>query len=361
MLVLGEALRERGHEVDLACASAPTQRDVGLEVEARARGFAPVLTFPAGRGFRWVADRGVAAALRRHVRRESPDVVHVWHTRDHTLALRALGIRARAGGAALVRSLASAGPAPREPWNRWILGAGCDGLICVGSESARDHAKFGKGRPSAGCLGAIDARGLRGDRDRGRAALGIAKDAPVVVVVARVQRHRRFDLLFDAMARLVRSHPEARLVVVGRGTHFDELARRPVESLGLSESVVLAGYRREDYADMLEAADVLTYLVPGSDGTCRALMEAAACGVPAVATRRGALAEIVRDGETGILLDEEPDALVSAWRALFDDRARLERLGAAARERAGRVFSPDRLAGEVEALYAGALGALGRR
>ena len=53
---------------------------------------------------------------------------------------------------------------------------------------------------------------------------------------------------------------------------------------------------------MLRASDVFTFLVPGSDGTCRALLEAAACGIPAV-TRRGALPEIVLHGETGLVVE----------------------------------------------------------
>ena len=54
--------------------------------------------------------------------------------------------------------------------------------------------------------------------------------------------------------------------------------------------MIFAGYRDRDYVDVLRAADVFTLLVPGSDGTCRALLEATACGLPAVTTRRGALA-----------------------------------------------------------------------
>jgi glycosyltransferase involved in cell wall biosynthesis len=115
--------------------------------------------------------------------------------------------------------------------------------------------------------------------------------------------------------------------------------------------VIFAGYRSDDYTDVLRCIDVFTFLVPGSDGGCRALLEAAACGLPAVATRRGALPEIVVDGETGLLVDERVDAVAVAWRTLLDDPARRAKLGAAARERALRHFDPNRLADQVIALY----------
>ncbi|MCZ6465395.1 MAG: glycosyltransferase, partial [Proteobacteria bacterium] len=180
---------------------------------------------------------------------------------------------------------------------------------------------------------------------------------PVIGIAARVQRHRRFDLLFEAMAELARQRPDARLLVMGRGTHFDELARRPVERLGLGDRVILAGHRSLDYPALLGSLDVFTLLVPGSDGTCRALLEASLCGVPSVATRRGALPEIVLDGETGLLVDERPADLAAAWQRLLDDAPLRRKLGAAARSRAERLFVPDRFAADVERFYASVLAA----
>jgi glycosyltransferase involved in cell wall biosynthesis len=142
-----------------------------------------------------------------------------------------------------------------------------------------------------------------------------------------------------------------RFLVVGRGTHREELAVRPAERLGLAARVVFAGHRREDYADVLRSMDVFTLLVPGSDGTCRAVLEAAACGIPAVTTRRGALPEIVADGETGCVVDEDADALAGAWARLLGDAALRRALGAAAARRARTLFDPAVLAEGVEALY----------
>jgi len=124
---------------------------------------------------------------------------------------------------------------------------------------------------------------------------------------------------------------------------------------------VFAGYRAGDYADVLRAIDVFTFLVPGSDGTCRALLEAAACGIPAVTTRRGALAEIVVDGETGALADETPASLAAAWEGLLADPARRAALGAAASQRARLLFTPEKLADAVLRLYDAASSARSKR
>jgi glycosyltransferase involved in cell wall biosynthesis len=207
-----------------------------------------------------------------------------------------------------------------------------------------------------GALGAVDLAHFapKSPDPALRASLGLAPQQRVIGIVARVQRHRRFDLLLEAMVHLAARHPDARLLVVGRGTHLDSVARRPAARLGIADRVLFAGYRAADYADVLRAIDVFTFLVPGSDGSCRALLEAQACGIPAVTSRRGALPEIVADGETGLLVDEDPVALCAGWERLLTDSEQRARMGHAARQRAERCFDPARLAREVESLYCAA-------
>jgi glycosyltransferase involved in cell wall biosynthesis len=228
----------------------------------------------------------------------------------------------------------------------------------VSPESAARNEAIRAGRPLAGVLGCVDLHRFEAaprPSSELRAQLGLADDSPIIGVVARVQRQRRFDLLLAAMQRLSKTHPKARLLVLGRGTHLDELARQPARELGLGDRVLLAGYHRRDYPQLLRAMDLLTFLVPGSDGGCRAVLEAAACGVPAVASRRGALPELVLDGESGLLVDEDADSLALGWQRLLDDEKERERLGAGALRRARRLFRPDRHAEDVHSLYRAAL------
>jgi len=351
MLRLAGALRARGHAVALACPDPPPGSEAdGLASRARDAGLAPILTLGRGRGIRPLGDLPDARRLRAVLGAPGFDLVHSWHTRDHVLALRARG---RGGLPAVVRTWRRAEPIPKAPWSRWLFGPGTDGLWCVSPATARRNAPLRGGRPTAGGFGAVDLeRFAPGPGDPGvRKALGLEPGHRVVGIVARVQRHRRFDLLLEAARRLCARDPELRLLVVGRGSRRDEVARRPAASLGLGHRMLFAGYRREDYLEVLRSIDVFTLLVPGSDGSCRAVLEAAACGIPAVVTRRGALPEIVVHGETGLVVDEDPDALAGAWETLLRDRRRRRALGAAAARRARTLFAPERLADDVETLY----------
>lgn len=356
MLRLALAQQKAGHAVALVCPEPPSALR-SLAGEARAAGIAPAITLSRARGLRPLGDLGDIRRLRGLLVKEGAEIVHVWHSRDHLLALRATSGLRRRGGVAIVRSLRSADPPPRRPWSRWLFGPGTDGLVCVSPGSAERHAALRGGRPITGAFGAVDLDRFfpRAPAPGTRESLGLEEGHRVVGIVARVQAHRRFDLLLEAAARLFREDSAARLLVVGRGTRRRELAEIPAERLGISERVVFAGYRVADYAEVLRAIDVFTFLVPGSDGTCRALLEAAACGIAAVTTRRGALAEIVRGGETGFVVDETPESLATAWSRLLMDPTLRERFGVAAACDARERFSPPRLAEKVESLYREAL------
>lgn len=356
MLRLCEALRERGHEVSLVCPEPPQPERRSLAGEARAAGLAPVATIAGAGGPVGLGLGADVTLLAGAIERARPDLVHAWHTRDHLLALRArralTGPRPR-----IVRSLRSATRIPAAPWNRWLFGPASDGLLCPSPETARRNERLRGGRPIAGHFGAVDARFFPKAPDPGvRAGLGLGPEHRVVGIVARVQPHRRFDLLLEAARRLFDARPEARLLVVGRGTRRAALAEAPARELGIADRVVFAGYRNEDYAEVLRQIEVFTFLVPGSDGTCRALLEAAACAIPAVVSERDALPEIVLHRETGLVVPEDPDALAGAWLELLADPERRADLGRAAYERARAEFTPARLADAVEGLYARVLG-----
>lgn len=357
-LALGQ--RDRGHEVWLACPEAPDESSRSVGNEAREQGIAPAFFVSRGRGVRLLGDRADVIALAAFCDRERVDVIHAWHTRDHVLALRAA--RRASSNPAVVRSYRNAERISRAPWSRLLFGGRTAGLLCVSPETARINAPLREGWPTRGVFGAVDVDRYAPvpenapERLETRASLGLPAEALVVGIVARVQGHRRFDLLLEAARQTFEAEPRARLLVVGRGTNRERLAEEPARRLGIDDRVVFAGYRGEDYARVLRAIDVFTFLVPGSDGTCRALLEAAACGIPAVTTRRGALPEIIEDGKTGILADESAASLSAGWLSLLRDEDLRRRMGVAARTRAETTFTPKRFAAQVQALYDEAIG-----
>jgi glycosyltransferase involved in cell wall biosynthesis len=389
MLVLIQAMRARGHVVELVCPPPPEGAGRNLEQEAAARGLAPIAPIASGRSAWQRGDGAIVSQLAQWLATASIggpfDVVHTWHTRDHVLAARALGRlplarwrhRGRAAAASwptqIVRFASRAEPIEPWPWNRWLFGAACDGLLCVSEASATANRRVRPSGPLAVTPAAVDldafspvaepaaaaepdrARSFRERGEMRRAAcrvLGVPPEAFLIGVVARIQGYRRFELLLAAMAELVRARPEARLVLFGRGTRADEIVDGPVRALSLEGHVVRAGYRTRDYVALLGAMDVFTFLVPGSDGTCRALREAAALGLPLVGTRRGAIPEIIRRGETGLVVDEDAVSLAKAWETLARDPARRCAMGDAARRDARLRFSPAVMAAFTERFYA---------
>jgi len=301
----------------------------------------------------WWRDRIDANRLAGIVRESEFDIVHCWHTRDHVLAIRALAARRRAGVTRLVRSYRDSEPISAWPWNRWLFGSGSDALLCVSPRTAEKNGRFRGRHALLGAFGAVDLARFqpRAVNAVVRESLGLRREHRVIGIVARIQRRRRFDLLLAAMSRLAQRDKNARLLVIGRGTNSEAVAKTPAARLGISDRVVFAGHRGADYVDTLCTADIFTFMAPGSDGTCRALLEAAACGLPAVVIDRGALPEIVVDGETGLVVDADPEALNAGWRRLLDEPSLRTSMGAAARRRAQIHFSPASLAERVEDLY----------
>jgi glycosyltransferase involved in cell wall biosynthesis len=361
MLVLMDALRTRGHQVDLVCPEPPAGSNRSLWQEASIRKLDPIHSIEAMRSAFALGDTQRASRLRDWLETDELagpyDIVHCWHSRDHVLAARALrlGMPGEFAGrnTRLVRSLSSAEKLSAWPWNRWLFGSACDGLVCVSEAVAKSNqALRGRGLVSATC-GAVDldALDVTVDRERIRAELGVPEGAKLIGVVARMQAHRRFDLLLEALGQIVREKPDVYLVLIGRGTQAERVVRTPAREMGLDANVILAGYRVEDYAQVLGAMDVFTFLVPGSDGTCRALLQAAALGLPLVGTRRGAIPEIISNGQTGLLVSEEPAAIAAAWAGLLDDPVRRREMGEAARRDAFIRFRPDRFAAWMEGFY----------
>jgi len=346
MLLAGAGLRQRGHHVEVVCPGAPDGRS-GVLGEARARGVEPVLELSRARGIHPLRDRREAAALRHLLRSGSFEVIHAWHSRGHGLALQA-----RVSGTAIVRAH-SDGRAPR--WGeRSLFGRGCDALVCTSAACAASHDGAA---PAFAVPGAVDHARFRPAKTEeevgaARRGLGASDPGPLLGVVARVQPHRRFDLLFDAFERVVSESPQARLCLLGRGTRLEAVARRPVATRGLDRHVLFAGYRSgASYAQALRAFDALVFLTPGSDGGCRTLLEAAATGVPAVVLGRGAPGEIVVDGVTGRVVSEEPVALARAISGLLASPSQRAKLSKAARRRAEERFAVDRLAADLERVY----------
>ena len=154
-----------------------------------------------------------------------------------------------------------------------------------------------------------------------------AAAGPLLVAVGRLHAQKGHDDLLRALPNVLRTSPDAVLVIAGEGPEhaaLTELAR----SLGVAESVRLVG-ARDDAVDLLGAADVVLVTSRWESGPLT-LLEAGCVEAAVVATSVGFVPEIVRSGQSGLIVPiGDPDAIADAIMTLVADPDGRRRLGAA--------------------------------
>lgn len=183
-------------------------------------------------------------------------------------------------------------------------------------------------------------------RRRLRAAWGLSPGDFVVLQVARLDRMKDHPTAIRAAHRLRTEN--LRWLFVGDGperpTIESEIAR-----LGLQDRVQLLG-ERQDIPELLSAADAFV-LTSISEGIPVTVLEAMAAGLPVAATRVGGLPELIREGETGLLVaPSDPEAVAQALRVMMADRDRAAAWGRAGRKLAEDRFSESRMHAEYRLL-----------
>lgn len=311
---------------------------------ARERGLPLWETRSLGKHRRFFLEPLDRRRLRRTLREFTPDVVHTHVGNDLRLA-------ARTGAGPLVHSIYADDLEALPPVRRRLVTESPAGLV-VHSRRLLEELASG-GRRVLHVPPPLDTNRFDPDREMaaGREA-PILRDRVAVGVVARMQRYRQFDLLLESFRAARDERPELVLVVVGRGTWAREVVREPVKRLGLENDVIFPGYvTGDEYVALLKAFAIFVFLVPGTDGTCRALREAMAMGTAIVGSRRGMIPELLGDGAAGLLAEETVDGLAGAMTALARDEALRAGLSQEARRRAVS-FRAEAVAEKIHAFYA---------
>jgi glycosyltransferase involved in cell wall biosynthesis len=288
-------------------------------------------------------------ALVRHMREFRPHIVHT-----HTAKAGVLGRLAarRAGVPALVHTFHGHllhgyfSPAATRAvvQTERILGRRTDRLVAVGAQVRDDLLDAGIGRAEQY---AVVPPGIllppAPPRAQAREVLGLPAGALVVVLVARLTTIKRPERFVEIARRLADQHPAAVFAVVGEGDLLADLKAQA------GPNVRFLGWRGD--VEVVYAASDLVVLTSDNEGMPVSLIEASLCGVPAVAARVGSVAEVVLDGESGLLAEADVEPLAAAVDRLLSDHDLRARLAEGATRHGTAHFGRARLVADTEHLY----------
>jgi glycosyltransferase involved in cell wall biosynthesis len=182
-----------------------------------------------------------------------------------------------------------------------------------------------------------------------RDEFGLGKDDFVCATVGRLVPVKGHTYLIKAIQKVVKVIPEAKFLFVGDGEIKSKLSEE-IKSLDLQENIFMLG-SRNDIATILSCINV--FLLPSlNEGFGMVLIEAMAARKPVIATNVGGIPEVIKDGETGILVPpKDPEAFSSAIIKLYNNPELSRRMGLAGYNRAKRLFDITMTVHGFESLY----------
>lgn len=294
-------------------------------------------------------DLSFAFALRRLLERERPDLVHL-HSRRGADVMGAWGVRM--AGLPCVLSRRVDNPEPRL-WAKLKYRLH-DRVIAISQSIADVLAAHGVPRGKLRVVrSSLDPIPWQRPATRADFAVqfGVPEDAVWIGVIAQLIPRKGHRVLFRALRDLPQRN-RVRVICFGQGALREKLER---ESAGLGGIVRFAGFR-DDLPRWMGCLDLVAHPA-WREGLGVSLLQAAAAGVPVIASRAGGLPEAVSEGQTGLLV--EPGD-VAGWTAalarLVTDPHRRRQLGAEGRDRIEREFSVDAMVEGNLAVYRELLG-----
>lgn len=182
-----------------------------------------------------------------------------------------------------------------------------------------------------------------------RSEFKIGPDDYAVGMVGRLESIKGFEYFIDSAKIVLSSIPNTKFMIVGDGSLRQGLEDRS-KRLGIEDKVIFTGWR-EDMPQIIAIMDILA-LASLNEAVGRVLLEAGIAGKPVVATAVGGIPEIVRDGETGILVPpKDPEGIAAAVIGLLKDKEKRLRMGSAAKDWIRSNFNEEEMVKEIGNIY----------
>jgi glycosyltransferase involved in cell wall biosynthesis len=365
----GAPLRVAGIDPELGWGGGETQA-LGLTLALNARGHrAELICDPAGRLYQRARREGIAchalvirnsvdfaAALRLRalLRRGNYDVVHFHTARAHAMAPL---VRGYARALVVTRRMDYR---PNRLFAPYLYNRAVDGVAAISRGVVDALAAAGAERARIMLIpSGVDCDRLRPptaeERAAARAALGIERATIAIGTAGALEPRKGHRVLLEALAILAGRTGEGaataafKCFIAGDGRLRSELAG-DAQARGLSDRVRFMG-RIDDTRALLWALDIFVF--PSlSEGLGVAMLEAAACGLPAIASDTGGLRETIEHERSGLLVPPgDGAALAAAIERLIERADERERFGARARDRTAAEFSMATMAARTLQMY----------
>ena len=189
------------------------------------------------------------------------------------------------------------------------------------------------------------------DKGQKRKEIGVTLDDLVLLSVGELIPRKNHEIVIQAMSVLKQkgglNHVE--YVICGRGTYEADL-KKLAEELGVAEHIHFLGYRN-DISEICNCADIFIFM-SHQEGLPVALMEAMACGLPVICSNIRGNIDLIDDGVTGLISNNEPEKLAATINKMRNDTTLRDCLTSAAFQKI-KQFDLSKVEAEMEKIYAG--------
>lgn len=336
---------------------------INLAHEFRKRGFGARIAFPGTENFlqlrEWCCQQGIdpeaaPAGLEENtpgsrqimretiqfIRRDRPYVVSL-HYGSNYIALQDV-LAVRLAGCRCIAGIYSPFPvsilSKRQKTLTRLAARLCERITFLSEWSRQDYLKIGLRRAKTEVLPpALHPPDRLPTQADARVALNLPPNAYIISVHARLVPEKGVADMIEAAAIMKLPMTQLRLLIAGYGPERESLERLAALRLEPGQAQFLG--HLADPTDLYAAADVFA-LATQAESFGIVFVEAAFHGVPSIGTTVNAVPEVVRDGQTGLLVSpRDPNAMAQALLQLHDDLPLRRRLGDAARARAHKEYS----------------------